>query len=400
MGSRIATTSADSGSGVRPALRLVSGFVLVYVMIVGSCSSEDRSPTSSEMVHEFAVAPDLTIDGYAAEFVPITWLGVSPAGELAVIQSQDHTIQFFDNLGRRRASVGRDGEGPGEFPRPIRGGWIGDTVWISDTQLGRVTLISPNHEVIRTFQSPGLVRPRPEDADRVPTYSYATPYAVYPGDTTMVIALRVAEGPASDPEAGTPLLRVSPSGLILVQVVPIPTNPIPTPLPAYRDWAVSSDGSRVAILTNELDAALPPTFRIEVIGAQGQSLIDRTFPYDRIPIAEAIRDSLIAIRTSVTAPARRADLESRLRAAAPSFYPGAERVVLGSDGLILVGLRSSLEANVWLVLGHDGEIIGRFVLPQSAYLQAAAAGHVWATERDEFNVQSIVRYRVDGLHVQ
>jgi hypothetical protein len=49
---------------------------------------------------------------------------VSARGRIALGQSQDHQIIFFDSAGKRLGSYGRMGTGPGEFGASVRQvGW-------------------------------------------------------------------------------------------------------------------------------------------------------------------------------------------------------------------------------------------------------------------------------------
>ena len=116
------------------------------------------SEGTMEGVPQLQAEPEMRIDGYAADLVPISWLGVGPTGTIAILQTQDHVVRFFDSAGSPVGSVGGDGEGPGEFRTLQRGGWKADTLWVSDFALHRVTLISPEVAFLRTLLVPSEVR--------------------------------------------------------------------------------------------------------------------------------------------------------------------------------------------------------------------------------------------------
>lgn len=71
----------------------------------------------------------------SGDLVPISWLTVSPKGVLAVWQDQDGVIRRFDTTGNELASVGASGEGPGEFRMMSVGGFVGESLWVSDPML-------------------------------------------------------------------------------------------------------------------------------------------------------------------------------------------------------------------------------------------------------------------------
>ncbi len=49
--------------------------------------------------------------------------------------------------------LGREGEGPGEYRSPSHGGWAGDSIWITDSQLRRIVVYGPEGEHVRTLTS-------------------------------------------------------------------------------------------------------------------------------------------------------------------------------------------------------------------------------------------------------
>jgi hypothetical protein len=52
------------------------------------------------------------------------------------------------------------------------------------------------------------------------------------------------------------------------------------------------------------------------------------------------------------------------------------------------------EGTRWRVLSPYGEPQGEVLLPPRVRLRSAGADYLLATERDEFDVESIVRYRI------
>lgn len=92
-----------------------------------------------------------------------------PTGEVAVGDRRQPIIRVFDRNGRMARSIGRDGEGPGEF-RSVHGLFLAaDTLIAYDWQLRRLTWFAPDGAVLRT----GRLEPTPTDgsvdlADRLP----------------------------------------------------------------------------------------------------------------------------------------------------------------------------------------------------------------------------------------
>lgn len=382
--------------------------VLPALFLTMACGG-DRS----EAPHDLPTAPvelDLRIDGYAADLVPVTWIGIRLDGTVALVQQQVGSLRFFDRAGDPLGTFGRGGEGPGEFRRPIRGGWVADTLWIDDTQLNRVTLISPELELVRTIpRGRSTLRPAPGDEERIPEFRPGTPYAVYPGDTMLVVARPVPGDPLADIYDGSPLIRASADVMVdrIVAVPPLAEGSvffvayegggagITVPFYPRPVWAVSPSGDRVAILTITPGGADPSSFRVEVVDHQGEGIYDRSYPAPTVPIPQHVLDSVVtamAERTSDT-ELRRAILDD-LRDRIPSVYPPATDVLVGVDGRVWVALHGVGDGKQWLVLGPTGQPERRVVVPDNVDVRVVDGTYLWGLERDRFDVESVVRYRI------
>lgn len=122
--------------------------------------------------------------------------------------------------------------------------------------------------------------------------------------------------------------------------------------------------------------------------------MDRTFSYEPVAIPAAAIDSAIEATTARRDSTIRADLASLMRDAVPSVHAEADRIRLGNDNRIWVRLRRTEDSTPWLVLSPGGEPQQRVLLPRNVSLAAMDGRDVWVIERDEFDVESIVRYRI------
>ena len=78
-------------------------------------------------------------------------------GGLIATQYREGIIRSFSSNGTL-TSLGRPGEGPGEFRMPTLAGVLADTLWISDVGLRRITLFRPDRSVLRTIPWPATDR--------------------------------------------------------------------------------------------------------------------------------------------------------------------------------------------------------------------------------------------------
>jgi hypothetical protein len=79
-------------------------------------------------------------------------------GKLVVLDATSQRVLFFDSSGKYVKTVGRDGEGPGEFGHPI---WMGrcqdGTLLVYDARLRRSTRFSASGMLLETFARPAAV---------------------------------------------------------------------------------------------------------------------------------------------------------------------------------------------------------------------------------------------------
>jgi hypothetical protein len=141
-------------------------------------------------------------------------------------------------------------------------------------------------------------------------------------------------------------------------------------------------------------ASAEPSYRVYVVNASGDVVIDRTFTFVPEAIPKERIDSVIEARVSRMDPLHRDEMETKMRAAAPSVYGEAEQLAIGSDDRVWIGMRRRPDGTRWLALSPTGDPVGEIVLPPRVQLNAADGEHIWCIERDEFDVESVVRYRL------
>jgi hypothetical protein len=334
-------------------------------------------------------------------------MGISRQGTIALIQSQDYQIRFFAADGANIGAVGQRGAGPGEFQRPVRGGWIGDTLWVSDSQLNRVMLISPSHAVIRTLPPLRVARPKAADADQIPHFPFVFPHAIYPGDTILAVGIGAAGDPLAEALEGTPLVRVSSDGWVDRVVLHTPHDEgavqaglnggyVSATIPYFPRplWSVSPDGSHIVTLVTNIAGSEAGTFTVSLYRAvDGLQLYTRTLPFESVAIPASVIDSVMADRIErAPRPELRRLYETEVKARIPSVYPPVVRVFVGHDGRVWIGLRTTPEGNAWIVLGREGEPTNQILVPSNVVLHVANSTHVWGLERDEVGVESVVRF--------
>ena len=369
----------------------------VVLLLATACASDEST------VPGVALVSEIRIDGRASDFVPIRWLGVAPDGRIAITQPQDHSVRFFDPNGQPLATVGRRGQGPGEFESIVAAGWIGDTLWVAEG--ARYSLVSPRHVVARTMRPPPA-SVAPADRERLPRLSEAYTFTLRSDGSRVVSATVYPPYPSGWGMGSVPIVAVAPDGAVGILLTTV--NALAGSVEARNtrgppDWAripfhpplvhaVAPDGDRLALVSTSLEGPEAGTFRVTVHRITGDTAFSRTYPFTGAPIPRHVADSAMNAVLGRSPPHVVAALRDvRL----PSVYPPIESVVLGRDGTTWVELRETAAGRPWLILDGRGEPIATTVAPPRVTIRAADSTHVWALERDDDDVESVIRYRID-----
>jgi hypothetical protein len=363
-----------------------------------------RSDREDAASRELIAVEDARIDGAAADLVPISTIlnrqvVIGLDGGIAVVQGQDHAIRFFGAQGAPLASVGREGEGPGEFGRMGSIGWLADSLWVFDAQLRRVTVFGPDREYARTIR---VVR-RNGSGDDVS--SFLAPLAVYADHTILAVAFAdsgrlllvradletgreralVVRQTMADAHVLTspyleldvfppvPIFAVSPRGRFATVVRVDEGESPPRPIASARQQA----GPRLSITTLDQDGDTGVTSTVEVPG---------------VAISRAVADSLIEAKASRLRP--ETERLFRRHAYVPPFWPPAKSAVVSDSGSAWIQLHSSTRDALYLVVDARGEVLGTVTLRPNTVVAAIGDGVVWCLETDADDVQTIVRYKL------
>ena len=381
------------GIGRYHALSLV-----LAVLGAGRADAQSRVP-------DLPVVRDLVIDASANDLSPVSWIAAARNGTIAIGQAQDHLVRFFDEKGKSLGVLGRDGEGPGEFRRIDRGGWIADTLWVTDRSQPRFTLISPDLKLLRTVPMATGMRTSERDSNQsVQVISSLGLYAN--GDQLKMGIIPALDDPQLPSWARTKantgsriaLGRVSSAGILLRPVAYTPFDQCGMDMSALAKLCqrplaeIGPNSDRVATATAATSGTDMGTFRVVVIDQVGDTIFARRFPFKPEQIDAHLRDSLTALAAAGPRPTQIRGLASERPA--PKIYPPLIHLVIGRDGTTWVEMRTTTAGRPYLVLDPKGNPIGMVTLPPNTTIGAASRNTIWATQRDADDVESVVRFRV------
>lgn len=195
------------------------------------------------------------------EFGSVTSVAVGPEGHLWVADGRNARIQVFDRDGVLVRSVGREGQGPGEFGAVNSLAWLGDTLLVLDFGNGRIAELSRDGEWLGVRPAPGRISGSPA---MLRLYAVG-PTEVYQWSLQTEPAFRrvwVAHTPAGPGEVvpqletdggGGPPVTCEGGGGISFFGNPWTPALHQHPAPGGRIWAGFSDAYRIALVAGQGD---------------------------------------------------------------------------------------------------------------------------------------------------
>jgi hypothetical protein len=345
-------------------------------------------------------------DSIPAEFlVPVHTAVGKPDGGIFVAQGLDHSVKEFDEHGRLLRVLGTKGKGPGEFGTVNSIGLRGDTLFVNDSGLQRLTFFGPDGAVTRGLRVP------PQRG----RFFTSLPRAFFTDGSAVVYpkydVKEVAEGRITH----VPVLRVDPDAEQIGGFLGGPIDTIvlidkrsgvwriphadgnsfgPQPFADYDLWGMSGDLEAIYVA----DRHSSDGFYITRIAADGDTLWRKFQEAPGTPVSRAQLRRTVTKRwedlRSWGTPVRRAAVGETLYA--PKTKPLVQRFFSGLDGSLWV--RIEREDNFcWWIFDKYGEARGSVTLDNDGpriWGMVATATHAWFLRRDDLDVESFFRYRL------
>jgi hypothetical protein len=153
-------------------------------------------------------------------------------------------------------------------------------------------------------------------------------------------------------------------------------------------------GTRYVHIQVSMEGPDAGTFEVQVDDVFGGVLYTRRYPFEPIPITQEMRDSILEARLENAPP----ELAGPMRRGAvfPPFLPPIAGFVGGMDNTIWIRMADTPEGRTYRIYDPEGEPVGTLTLPVNLRIAVAdlSEGLIWAIDRDEYDVESVVRYRL------
>ncbi len=353
----------------------------------------------------WTVVEEYRVGGMAAEteaqFGAVVGLDLDAAGNVYVADQQASMVRVFSPEGSFIRTIGSPGQGPGEIGAALAAVFVvGDEVWAADVANQRVNRYSLEGEVHASipldFTQGAPFRWDEIAGDRVLV------------QTRNIAALGTGQAAGGDPivffgeEIGDTLI-VLPEGMSMTIVGGVPQFRF---FEAEPVWDASNDG--------RLTSAVNSGYRVEIRGADGTLERVVTRPFVPRPVQESdqqvMLDGIRQLLSDQGAPPQAVELIMG-QATFADHYPAFAQVLAGPAETLwmqrLVTPQDMAETGTfdlqnfgsddWDVFDAEGRYLGVMSMPDRFTPLRVTDDAFWGVQRDELDVPSVVRYRLNGL---
>jgi len=384
-------------------------FAVLCLAVLGCGETPTPSLSISSNV-EWTATQNLRIgslDDPASALTRVGGLAIDHEGRIYVSQPMDETIRVFDAEGQPVATIGRAGDGPGEF-REVRGiGIFSDTLYVSDPTAARVTFFSLTGQVLETLHlTPHGLSPE---------WFAVTPWWLAPDGTALSPAAFLPPTTGPDQDSRQLLVRIDRAGEVLDTAVivdwpseesielrsPVGSAVITQPFAGSFWPIVAADGSRVAV-TRVLDTegGDSSAFCATVLRSLRDTVWSNSYSYEPIPISASMVDSTVAARArrlnkEVFPNPDDAERQIRQGISVPDHLAPMSGGVFAEDGQLWLQ-REDIpgEDQRWTVLDTAGIPVAQINLPRGLRVEVVRSDTLWGVEVDAFEVPYVVRYLI------
>jgi len=345
-----------------------------------------------ELQHEIG-----SIDDPTQTLTRIQDVALGPDGRLYIGQPDDGYVRVHAEDGSVDGTIGRRGEGPGEF------GDVGsiavdpEGLWVADGGNNRMHRFALDGTFIEDERWPSV---NVNDDPAMYIYNASMNMrraADGRGLMNPGIAVRAAQGGPRVELGPTPIRWFAAEGELGDTVVAIDRTVQSVPEPGWYPGLTTStlvrvlrDASGVVWVVRDPATASEQGFQVLRVDAAGDTLFARRYSYEPVPTSAA------EIRAEV-----RAGFSEMLRERVgdqiwvPETYPPVSQVATTSSGHLWLAREEGQDPTVWWVLDAEtGDHLATLELPDGELVLEALGDQLVTRRTDDFDVEYIRRYRI------
>ena len=351
------------------------------------------SPARQWIVSPEPLADIGTVDGDSSyQLYRVESAAILSDGRIVIANTGTSELRLYDERGTFIRSIGRDGEGPGEF-RNVSNVWAGagDTLLAWDFQLQRLSIFSADGEFLRSRSS------------RAQRRHFA---AGVLDDGSLIVVEQIPSGGLvagrtidfeihllRDDPAGAELdtLGRYPHSLAFIFEIPGGSSRAARQVTFSAFTSIAALGDRVAVATGR-----GPEIRMHVRDAPGVTVLRWSEP--PLPVTDADADAYKQQALERAPEESRARMRERF-ADEPfaEHFPATGRVLLEHGGRLWVEHwmhPHSEDPPMWTVFARDGRMLATVEMPPGFRLLAARDDVIVGLVRDDLDVEQVRSYRV------
>jgi hypothetical protein len=351
--------------------------------------------------HSWHAVPTWTVGGWdgSVPFTRISEIMVGPEGRVFVTQPRTAEIWVFDEEGNRVRTVGRRGNGPGEFQEPDALFIRADTLLVWDKRMARLSRFNFEGDFFNSLPVAPLSAEFGILADGsqvfVPGGLPARRYVA--GDVKHRPLRRLA--PDQEGHDVIADLRSYDHWKMAVNTGK-GTLFGNQPFSDHSLWETAPDGTFLLVVHRSArELKDRPVVSLSVFDSSGALSEEKDLPVTPVPLedaavqaaAQAQSELILSLedRMGISSP-EGAYAPHRFEEAfyIPELHPPVEDIALGTDGLIWLR-RETLPSETavdWLVLDPDLDVVARIRLPRDLEVVFPTRDAVYGAGRDEMDV--------------
>lgn len=350
------------------------------VGIFGGCGQNEPSGNSAWTVQDGALTLERELllgDDEAYYFGQVGDVAVRTGGQMYAVDAEAVHVKVLAPDGTLRDSIGRAGEGPGEFRRLSEVVMArSDSLYVLDGYRGRVSVFGPRREFAYA-----LARDKTKGPDDMmvleKTPGFVFVYApgsrqVIENDARYTVRLAGASGEAEDTLFTAPPYRMAVKeldrGMLLARI------------PFARD-------SHFALGPDEhVHYARNDSLSVRTYDRTGRAVDTAEVPFDPVPVTDADIERVLADRD------RTRDL---VRHRIPSTKPAFEHFLVDDKGRYWFGRPTAdPDSTDWWVAWPEEQRVVTTTLPGDVQLHEVTNGQAYGQTTTDDGAPALVRYRV------
>lgn len=377
----------------------ITCFQIVLLLLLAACTGDTDDRAATDEVVTWTLEEDLRIDEEEDYFLgSVADVAVRSDGAVLVLDREEYHIKLISSEGKLLQTIGRQGEGPGEFQGPRQLLLArNDSLYVLDGARSLYVFAPTSYTPARTVQLSGGPEGRraPHELMVHPENGFLISYALPPilGGESDPNVYRIGEdgkrmGPVDIPRQGEKRMHIEAKSTVM---------PMDAPFDRQSVTAVGPEGYIYHGITDSL--------AVTVSKLSGEALDHWTLRDEPRPLTEAdvhafavdfADEAAVRFGESIRNATREAVHEALTEADLPNTQPAFYDLLV--DDRRRVWIRRDpghVETATWWVASADGELLAEVTLPGSVRLEAVRDEYVYGTITGQNALPSVIRYRIE-----